>query len=126
MRIKPEHKEAFEQGRILFLSPFAEKHRRVTAELAQQRNLFVAALADVIFIAHAAPGSRTEQFCRQILEWNKPIWTVDDPENHNLLAMGARPVTPENLLQEWRKTVNGDGPLWHRGYAEIDETPRSK
>jgi len=97
MRIKPELKEAFEQGRILFLSPFAEKHRRVTAALAQQRNLFVAAIADVIFIAHAAPNSRTEHFCRQIIEWNKPIWTVDDPENHNLINMGARPVNPDKL-----------------------------
>jgi hypothetical protein len=38
MRIPPEWKQAIEQERLLLLSPFEKKYRRVTAALAKQRN----------------------------------------------------------------------------------------
>ena len=61
MRLKPELQPAFKDGRLLILSPFAPTpaNARVTAALAQQRNRFVGALADRIFVPHAAPGGRT-------------------------------------------------------------------
>jgi predicted Rossmann fold nucleotide-binding protein DprA/Smf involved in DNA uptake len=61
MRIPPAWKTPLESGRLLILSPFGEEHRRVTADLAAQRNQFVAALADKVFIAHAATGSKTAE-----------------------------------------------------------------
>ena len=80
-------------GRILLLSPFTEKSRRVTAGLAGARNKFVAALAHSVFIAHAEPGGKTEQFCREVLSWGKPVLTFDSDENANLLGLGANPVS---------------------------------
>lgn len=59
------------------------------------RNRFVAALADVIFIAHAQPTSKTEQFCREILTWRKSLYTLES--NTNLVALGAKPVTLNNI-----------------------------
>lgn len=50
------------EDRLLVLSPFEAKHRRVTTDLAESRNRFIAALADEIFVAHAATGSKTERF----------------------------------------------------------------
>lgn len=69
MRVREEYKKPLEEGRLLLLSPFAEKQRRITAETSVVRNRFVAALADAIFVAHAEPNSKTEQFCREILAW---------------------------------------------------------
>jgi len=37
------------------------------------RDLFVAALSAVIFVAHAEPSSKTEAFYKGIISWKKPI-----------------------------------------------------
>lgn len=52
------------------------------------------ALADRVFVAHAAPGSGTEAFCRKVLEWKKPLLTLDAPENAALMVAGAQSVVP--------------------------------
>ncbi|MCD6198058.1 MAG: DNA-processing protein DprA, partial [Deltaproteobacteria bacterium] len=63
MRIRAEYRKPLDQGRLLFLSPFLDKPHRTTAQSALRRNYFVAALANQIFVAHAEPGGKTEQFC---------------------------------------------------------------
>ena len=92
MRLKPEWKRALSENRLLILSIFACKVRRSTVELARRRNKFVAALADKIFIAHAAEGSRTLDFAKTISEWDKPFFTFDTKANKSLLQLGAQPV----------------------------------
>jgi hypothetical protein len=82
---------------LLLLSPFAENQHRVTTDRARTRNEFVTALADVLLIAHAAPGSKTERFCRDILAWGKPLLTLENSENGSLLALGAKPIRPERI-----------------------------
>ncbi|MGQ9822769.1 MAG: DNA-processing protein DprA [Thermogutta sp.] len=91
MRVPPAWKTPLESGRLLILSPFSEKERRITADLAVQRNRFAATLADEIFIAYAAPGSKTEGFCKALLAENRTIMTFDREENAGLLNLGARP-----------------------------------
>lgn len=103
MRIPATWRAPIQQGRLLLLSPFEKKHRRATADLAQKRNEFVAALADAVFVAYAAPGGNTESFCRGALSWNKPVLTFDSPENVQLIGMGAKAVSHGFLLQEFRK-----------------------
>ena len=98
MRLPAEWKVPFEQGRLLLLSPFPEWQRRPTTQSAQERNHFVAALADHIFIAYAAPGGKTEQFCREIVGWGKPVYTFDHPANAHLIEMGVRAVRPGELV----------------------------
>ena len=93
MRLPFDWRQPLADGRLLILSPFEAKHRRVTADLAERRNEFVAALADRIFIAHAAPGGRTERFCQTVLGWGKPILTLDACENARLITMGAKGVS---------------------------------
>jgi predicted Rossmann fold nucleotide-binding protein DprA/Smf involved in DNA uptake len=53
------------------------------------RNLVVAALAETVLVVHAAPGSKTEAFCRELVRWGKPLRTFDSPHNANLVEMGA-------------------------------------
>ena len=66
---------------MLVLSPFPSSQRRPTVELAAQRNDFVANLAVQVFIAHAAPGSKTEDFARELAAAGKPLLTLDSRAN---------------------------------------------
>ena len=92
MRLKPAWKGALAEGRLLILSIFDSKHRRSTTGLANQRNTFVAALADKICIAHASEGSKTLQFAQQVSEWGKPLFTFDTPANKSLFQCGAQRI----------------------------------
>jgi predicted Rossmann fold nucleotide-binding protein DprA/Smf involved in DNA uptake len=56
MRIPSECRPAFDAGRILFLSPFTEKPRRMDRQSALYRNEIVAALADSAYLAHVRPS----------------------------------------------------------------------
>lgn len=84
MHLKPELQPAFEAGRLLILSPFDPKHKRITAALAEKRNRVVGALADRVFVAHAAPGSKTLSLCQELSALGKPLVTVSDPANSEL------------------------------------------
>ena len=97
MRINKEYKKPLEDGRLLFLSPFDENQRRISVKRSHYRNLFVAALSAAIFIAHAGSGSKIEAFCKEILSWQKPIYTFDSDYNKNLIKMGARLVNMDNI-----------------------------
>ena len=92
MRLKPEWKGAFAEGRLLLLSIFDGKHRRSTTGLASQRNIFVAALADKICIAYASEGSKMLQFAQLVSEWGKPLFTFDTPANKPLFECGAQRI----------------------------------
>lgn len=97
MRVPAEWREPIEQGRLLIVSPFATGKRRATTALAQERNRFVAALADAVMVAHATRDGRTEALCREFVAWRKPLYTFDTPENANLLALGVS-AWPSNGL----------------------------
>lgn len=98
-RIRPSAavKDGIQAGRVLLVSMFGPRHRRATAGLADQRNRLVAALAGMAFVSHAAPGGKTEALCREIIAMGKPLFTVDAPENANLLALGAKALAPEDV-----------------------------
>ena len=91
MRIPKEWRKPLEDERLLVLSPFPAKEKRKSSGRAEFRNRFVAALADRVLVPYAAPGGKTEQLCRTIISWDKPLLTFDTKHNANLLALGARP-----------------------------------
>ena len=94
-RVPVEHRRPLAEGRLLVLSPFGEDDRRSTADTAAFRNRFVAALVDRLFVAHAAPGGKTERLCIDSLAQGIPISTFEDEANANLLAAGASHAEPE-------------------------------
>ena len=98
MRIPRDWRSAFDEGRLLVLSPFPATARRPTAELAAQRNDLVADLAQRVFIAHAAPGSKTEVFSRKLTASGKPLLTLASPANENLAGLGAVVMGPGSKL----------------------------
>jgi predicted Rossmann fold nucleotide-binding protein DprA/Smf involved in DNA uptake len=97
MRMRKEFKKPLEEGRLVFLSPFKESQRRNAVETAMERNRFVAALADAVFVAHASPNSKTELFCRELLSWGKPLFTLESDTNINLISLGAKPMNINNI-----------------------------
>ena len=93
MRIKAELKTPIEEGRLLLLSPFNKDVKRITSEMALVRNRFIAALSDSIFIPYADPNSKTEHLCKEILSWNKPVYTFLCKSNANLIALGVKNIS---------------------------------
>jgi len=91
MRIPSAWQDALKQKRLLIVSPFDEKHRQTTAQLAEQRNRFVAMLAADVFVAHAGPETKTERLCLELLAFAKPLRMIDVQENANLISKGALP-----------------------------------
>jgi predicted Rossmann fold nucleotide-binding protein DprA/Smf involved in DNA uptake len=106
MWIKPEYRKPLEDGRLLILSPFSGKEKRISSDRAVRRNYFVAALATAIFIPYAAPGSSTETFCQELLKWGKRVYTTDDEKNTSLIKRGIKTISPEIFDQ---KSGIGDG-----------------
>ncbi len=100
MRIKPEYRKPLEDGRLLILSPFAGKEKRISSDKAVRRNYFVAALATAIFIPYAAPGSKTETFFQELLKWGKRVYTTDDGKNTSLIERGIKTISPE-IFDQW-------------------------
>lgn len=72
MRIPTDCRAAFDAGRLLFLSPFANQPTRVTKESALRRNEVVAGLADEAYIAYIAPGGQTERIVGMLAKWGVP------------------------------------------------------
>ncbi len=100
MRIPSDWRGPMKEGRMLLLSPFPSSQRRPTVELAAQRNDFVANLAVQVFIAHAAPGSKTEAFAGKLAASGKPLLTLDSRANANLVEMGAEAIAAEQTGSE--------------------------
>ena len=71
--ISPDWKKPLAAGRLLILSAFNTTESRVTTALASRRNEFVAALADEVFIPHAAVGGHLEILMRRLRAWGMPL-----------------------------------------------------
>jgi len=96
-RLPREWQKAIKAGRMLLLSPFDEKQKRATSELAVERNRFVASIADAVLIVYAHPGSKTEALCCETLASGKRVYTFNDPANQHLIEMGAFPIEPDHF-----------------------------
>ena len=97
LRIRREYQGPLAERRLLILSPFVENQPRPTVAMSLYRNHFVAALADRIFVPYAAPSSKTEYFCNEILYRQKPLYTFASDFNKNMINLGATPVNLEQL-----------------------------
>jgi predicted Rossmann fold nucleotide-binding protein DprA/Smf involved in DNA uptake len=99
LRIRTEYKKPLENGRLLFLSFFRSHRHRSDTEMALKRNRYVAALAQRVLMVHASPCGKTEELCRELMIWLKPVYTVDNKANQNLFGLGARAFdTNEDLV----------------------------
>lgn len=85
-------RNAVAEGRLIMVTPFPDTVRHITAETATTRNQLVVGMADAVVVAHAAPGSKMEALCRDILAAEKSLYTFDHPANAALLEAGAKSI----------------------------------
>lgn len=78
IRLSSEQKQAMGENQLLLLSPFNASYSRATAELAEKRNAMVGAIAHTIFIAYAAPNSKTLAFAQNLITTGKSVVTFDN------------------------------------------------
>jgi predicted Rossmann fold nucleotide-binding protein DprA/Smf involved in DNA uptake len=78
MRVSVEWCNDIEAGRVLLLSPFDPSKRRLTSTLANERNRFVAAIADEVYFAFINPGGKTAPLAKQVSRWAIPIVKISE------------------------------------------------
>ena len=100
MRMPSAWRKACAEGRLLILSPFAPKHGRISALLAEKRNRFVSLLADQFFVPYAAPGSKTEQLCQDLMSAGKRVYTFESEKESIIVRAGAVPITVDRLVSQ--------------------------
>lgn len=76
-RLEPELIKALDNNRLLMITPFEEKAKRVTSETANLRNHLMAELADEIFIAYTSKGGNLESLVSEILQTGKRIYAFE-------------------------------------------------
>jgi len=72
-RVQCQLQSPLAEGRLLILSSFSNTEKRVTSELANRRNILVAALADDAFFGHITAGGQTERLTESLYSWKVPF-----------------------------------------------------
>ncbi len=70
-RINADIKKEIDDGRVLIISKL--QNRRISKKFSNERNFFIADLADEIFVGYTEPGGTTEKMCDYVTGLNKRI-----------------------------------------------------
>jgi len=97
-----DYSQLIEQGRVIILSPFDETQSRITSETSFTRNRFVAGLANAVFVAHAETDGKLATLCREVIRWNKKLYSFEDASNAHLISLGAQRLRVDEPNQEER------------------------
>lgn len=98
-----ELRPAVAEGRLLILSPFKNSVSRQTTKTAVRRNRLVADMATACVVVHAAPGSKIEALCRDLVLSGKPVYTFEHPANAEIIAAGAETINPGT---DWQQVLH--------------------
>jgi hypothetical protein len=63
-KLKPELHKPFDEGRLLIISPFHKKVKRITEQTAEIRNKMMIELADKITVGYASTGGQLEKLLK--------------------------------------------------------------
>jgi len=99
LRLSSEQTQAVNENCLLLISPFSASYPRVTAELAGKRNAMIGALSHSIFIAYAAPNSKTLAFAQSLISAGKSVVTFDSPSNPLFQAQGILGLGIDAIVQ---------------------------
>lgn len=93
-----ESKRALLDNRLCVLSPFDDDVERAMPHHGARRNDLVAAIADVVFVPHAAPGGKAEANAIRAIGRGRTVMTLADASNDHLIRAGARAVSVSELI----------------------------
>jgi len=65
-KIEPDLKAAVDAGRLLIVTPFEDRIKRVTTETAEQRNRFMIELANEVVVGYASKGGMLERLVAEV------------------------------------------------------------
>jgi len=65
-KIEPELQEAMDKGRLLIITPFEEKIKRVTEETSAIRNSMMIEIADEVMVGFASEGGKLAALLKNI------------------------------------------------------------
>ncbi len=105
------------ERRLLILSPFVPAQRRVTRDLARERNRFVAAVSGLVFVPSASRGGGTEALVRTCLRFGREVCTLAGEDNAHVVALGARGLAQIELLLQ--AGVTCESPLPESGEGSL-------
>lgn len=80
--------DAIQAGRLTLIAPFSPEDERLFSpqERAHRRNQLVASTAESLLILYAKQGGKIDRLCqRAMMEWVKPVYTLNHPDNHPLI-----------------------------------------
>lgn len=96
-RLPASWREAIDGGRLLLVTTLDESVNRTTSAQAKVRNQFAAALATAVLISHASPGGKAAALACEVADCGKPLFTFDEPDNQELVQLGARPYSVDEV-----------------------------
>jgi len=68
-KVEPEFEKPLDQGRLLIITPFDKRAKRVTEQTAETRNKLMTELAGNITVGYSSPGGQLEKLLNEV---NKP------------------------------------------------------
>ena len=72
-KIDAEIKREVDKGRVLLISNL--KNKRISKKFSHSRNIFIADLADEIFVGYSEPGGTVEMTCEYAGRLNKKVFS---------------------------------------------------
>jgi predicted Rossmann fold nucleotide-binding protein DprA/Smf involved in DNA uptake len=84
-------------GQALLLTHCSPKAKRISREASLKRNQLVAGLARALLVLSAPDGSSSLALAKAALLCGKPVLTLDNRRDRDLLECGALPATLENI-----------------------------
>lgn len=69
LRLPTSERKALDDGRLTIISPFPATEKRATADLARQRNRFIAALSNEVIFAYIAPSGSLSLLADELAGW---------------------------------------------------------
>ncbi len=85
------------QGRALLLTHCSPKAKRISREASLRRNQLIMALASAVLVLSAPEGSSSLELAKAALNCGKPVLTLENLTNKELLEYGAVPATLEDI-----------------------------
>ncbi len=96
--LEAESQRAHLDSRLCVLSPFDDDVERAMPEHGARRNDLVAAIADVVFVPHAAPGGKAEKNAIRAVGRGQTVLTLADTANEHLIRAGAQAISVSELI----------------------------
>ena len=104
MRFSPEQEQAISEDRLLLISPFNASYSRATLDLAGKRNEMIGAIAHTVFIAYAAPTSKTLALAQSLTKIRKAVFTFDSDHTKFLQEQHIIGLDIDAIVQQCLET----------------------